>query len=299
MNPQPLMQMNPCVNGRFDTRVATLFPPVTAQAVITCRLEPHNLLQVTASDNQTMAQIDDVIGMVTISLPKASSYTFWHNINWTSNVALNEGDKLALWVSYDGWDQTNKTTTDANPTYPALHLGTIVTFHDLPQMPLHPTFRRTWNSNGMMDLDMLAMTATTPEEIVGDMLPTKSFSAFLNGEGYVRATENNWASYQMGIVAPFSMLSNPVIKYGDQVTYKVGFAYFGNQMGPRTPYVTPEDLMPKNQTEMDMPMGLQEMTPLTTNLSGTSGTKTTVTLVDDAVALTMSGVALAVALLSF
>ena len=47
----------------------------------------------------------------------------------------------------------------------------------------------------MIDLDMLAMAATTPEEIIGEMLPIKSFSAFLNGEGYVRATENNWASY--------------------------------------------------------------------------------------------------------
>ncbi len=139
-----------------------------------------------------MAQIDDVIGMVTISLPKASSYTFWHNINWTSNVALNEGDKLALWVSYDGWDQTDKNTTT---TYPALHLGTIVTFHDQPKMPMHPTFRRTWNSNGMIDLDMLAMAATKPEDIIGEMLPAKSFSTFLNGEGYVRATDMNWASY--------------------------------------------------------------------------------------------------------
>ena len=233
--------------------------------------------------------------MVTISLPKASAYTFWHNINWTSNVALNEGDKLALWVSYDGWDQRNKTMNDtAATTYPALHLGTIVTFHDLPQMPMHPTFRRTWNSNGDMDLDMLAMTATTPEEIVGEMLPTKSFSAFLNGEAYVRATDMNWASYQMGIVAPFSFMSNPVIKYGDKVTYKVGFAYFGNPMGPRTPYVTPADLMPAEMQEMV----LQEM-PMATNFSGTSGTKTTITLVDDAVALTMSGIAFAIALLSF
>ena len=104
----------------------------------------------------------------------------------------------------------------------------------------------------MIDLDMLAMAATTPEDIVGEMLPTKSFSTFLNGEGYVRATDMNWASYQMGIVAPFSMLSNPVIKYGDTVTYKVGFAYFGNPMGPRTPNVTPADLMPPDQTPADM-----------------------------------------------
>lgn len=48
------------------------------------------------------------------------------------------------------------------------------------------------------------------------------------------------------------MLSNPVIKYGDTVTYKVGFAYFGNPMGPRTPNVTPADLMPADQTPDDM-----------------------------------------------
>ena len=96
------------------------------------------------------------------------------------------------------------------------------------------------------------------------------------------------------------MLSNPVIKYGDNVTYKVGFAYFGNPMGPRTPNVTPADLMPADQTPADMQeMMLQEMTQMTTNFSGTSSTKTMVTLVDDAVTLTMSGVALAVALLSF
>ena len=50
MNPLPLAQTNPCINGRFDTRVATLFPPVTAQAVITCKLESHNLFTTTATD---------------------------------------------------------------------------------------------------------------------------------------------------------------------------------------------------------------------------------------------------------
>jgi len=99
----------------------------------------------------------------------------------------------------------------------------------------------------------------------------------------------------MGIVAPFSMLSNPVIKYGDTVSYKVGFAYFGNPMGSRTPNVTPADLMPADQTPNDN----QEMSLVITNYSGSSSTKTSVTLVDDAVTLTMSGVACAIALLSF
>jgi len=74
--------------------------------------------------------MDDVIGHITLSQPKASSYTFWHNLNWSSNVALNQGDKLAMWVSYQGWDMTNKDMT-SNQTinaYSTLHMGTIITF---------------------------------------------------------------------------------------------------------------------------------------------------------------------------
>jgi len=51
----------------FDPKVATLFPPVPAGTVLTCTLKPHMLLQVTADDMQTMAQMDDVIGHITIS----------------------------------------------------------------------------------------------------------------------------------------------------------------------------------------------------------------------------------------
>ena len=51
------------------------------------------------------------------------------------------------------------------------------------------------------------------------------------------------------------MVSNPVIKYGDTVTYKVGFAFFGNPMGPRTPNVTPADL----KQEKLIPKSMQEM----------------------------------------
>lgn len=67
MDPQPLTQTNPCVNGMFDPKVATLFPPVPAGTVLTCTLKPHMLLSVTADDMQTMAQMDDVIGHITIS----------------------------------------------------------------------------------------------------------------------------------------------------------------------------------------------------------------------------------------
>ena len=94
----------------------------------------------------------------------------------------------------------------------------------------------------MLDLGEKAKTAMTPEEIIGETLPTKSYSTLLNGEAYIRATDTNWASYQIGFVSPFSIVSNPVIKYGDTVTYKVGFAFFGNPMGPRTPNVTPADM---------------------------------------------------------
>jgi hypothetical protein len=79
--------------------------------------------------------MDQIIGMVTISLPKASGFTFWHNINWSSNVALNEGDKLALWATYDGWNQLNMNNLQDPYVYNSpknLHLGTIVTFHDQP-----------------------------------------------------------------------------------------------------------------------------------------------------------------------
>lgn len=32
----------------------------------------------------------------------------------------------------------------------------------------------------------------------------------------------------MGIIAPFSLVGSPAIKYGDTVSYKAGFAFFGN-----------------------------------------------------------------------
>lgn len=107
ITPMPLTQTNPCVNGMFNLTVASLFPPVPSGTVLTCTLAPHTFTMVTAEDGITMAQMDDVIGHITISQPKASSYTFWHNINWTSNVALNQGDKLALWVTYHDWNMTN------------------------------------------------------------------------------------------------------------------------------------------------------------------------------------------------
>lgn len=107
ITPMPLTQTNPCVNGMFNLTVASLFPPVPSGTVLTCTLAPHTFTMVTAEDGITMAQMDDVIGHITISQPKASSYTFWHNINWTSNVALNQEDKLALWVTYHDWNMTN------------------------------------------------------------------------------------------------------------------------------------------------------------------------------------------------
>jgi len=125
----------------------------------------------------------------------------------------------------------------------------------------------------MQDLGELAMTAMMPEDIIGEPLPTKPYSTLLNGEAYIRATETNWASYQVGFVSPFSIVSNPIIKYGDTVSYKVGFAFFGNQMGPRTPNVTPADLA----TIMSM-----MDTTLSTNFWGQSET-TTHQLVDSAV----------------
>ena len=84
--------------------------------------------------------------------------------------------------------------------------------------------------------------------------------------------------------------------------YNVGFAYFGNPMGSRTPNVTPADMMAimTDQTTPNGPSLLngQDMTMLSTNFNGQSET-TIHYLVDSAVTLTMSGVALAAALLSF
>ena len=74
------------------------------------------------------------------------------------------------------------------------------------------------------------MTNTTDHSnILGNTVPTPGNQSFLiNSEFYMRANKTNWASYQMGIVAPFQTVKNPAIKYGDTVSYKVGFAFFGN-----------------------------------------------------------------------
>lgn len=74
------------------------------------------------------------------------------------------------------------------------------------------------------------MTNTSdPTNIIGNnqTIPT-SKSFLINSEAYVRATNTSWASYQMGIIAPFSLVGIPAIKYGDTVSYKAGFAFFGN-----------------------------------------------------------------------
>lgn len=67
----------------------------------------------------------------------------------------------------------------------------------------------------------------------------------------------------MGIVAPFSLVGNPAIKYGDTVTHSIGFAYFGNPMGPRTPNVLPEDIMMNSTDPTVNMMMLQQMDTMT------------------------------------
>ena len=35
-----------------------------------------------------------------------------------------------------------------------------------------------------------------------------------------------WAAYQMGIIAPFSLVNHPNLKYGSDATYTVTYSYF-------------------------------------------------------------------------
>ena len=125
------------------------------------------------------------------------------------------------------------------------------------------------------------MNLTTPETLIGEPLPDKSFSIFLNGEAYVRETDMNWASYQIGFVAPISFVGNPMIKYGDKITYDIGFGYYPNpdQMAPQV-------------------MSLQSTQSVANGaVVGSRGSASI--FLNSAVTLTLSGVALAATLLSF
>jgi hypothetical protein len=70
-----------------------------------------------------IVQIDDVIGLVTASTPKAAAFTFYHSVFWRTSMQINAHDKLNLWVTYKGWDQPNP-----NAGFGDLNVGAHVQF---------------------------------------------------------------------------------------------------------------------------------------------------------------------------
>ena len=96
----------------------------------------------------------------------------------------------------------------------------------MPHRPIHPTYRRTWNSNGMIDLEALAANATKPEDIIGESLPQDNLRVSIGGEKYIRATDKHWAAYQVELISPFNITKSTTIKQTGTLTYRVGFAFF-------------------------------------------------------------------------
>lgn len=99
--------VNPCIMGKFSIDTALTYPSTNNPAIAyKCTLASHQLLTKNDELGNPKAQMDDLIGHITSSTPKASAFHFFHNVNWSANVALNYGDQLAMWVSYFGWDET-------------------------------------------------------------------------------------------------------------------------------------------------------------------------------------------------
>ena len=57
-------------------------------------------------------------------------------------MPITAGDRLSLWVTYQGWDDIMNTQGSMN-----LSVGSLVTFNE---MPLRPTFKRL-ETNAMLD----------------------------------------------------------------------------------------------------------------------------------------------------
>ena len=54
-----------------------------------------------------------------------------------------------------------------------------------------------------------------------DMTPYVPSSLNITQALYKPKTDVSWAAYQMGIIAPFSLVNHPNLKYGSDVTYTV------------------------------------------------------------------------------
>ena len=74
--------------------------------------------------------IDDIIGIVTSNTTRASAFTFYHTVNWTTNMPINAGDHLSLWVTYQGWDEMSNMQGSGD-----LSVGTLVSFNEMNQRP--------------------------------------------------------------------------------------------------------------------------------------------------------------------
>ena len=57
-------------------------------------------------------------------------------------------------------------------------------------------------------------------------MPYTHSSLYISQQLYIPATTTNWAAYQMGVVAPFSLRGYPNLKYGQDAYYSISFSYF-------------------------------------------------------------------------
>ena len=85
-----------------------------------------------------------------------------------------------------------------------------------------PTFKRM-ETNAMIDPTSMMQAPGIPPN---DMTPYAPSSLYITQELYVPATDMTWAAYQMGIIAPFSLVNHPNLKYGSDATYTVTYSYF-------------------------------------------------------------------------
>jgi len=97
--------------------------------------------------------MDDVIGIVTSSTNRASAFTFYHTINWSTSRTINPGEHLSLWVTYMGWDDVNNKQSNGT-----LSVGSLVTLNAPDQ---RPTFTRS-ETNAMLNMTMMNQPAPIP-----------------------------------------------------------------------------------------------------------------------------------------
>ena len=107
--------------GKFNLQDQQTIYVMPQGVSYTCNLEQHTLFSAPEE-----VQMDDVIGIVTSSTVKASAFTFYHTINWSTAMPINAGDHLSLWVTYKGWDDPNNKMGTGD-----LSVGTLVTFYEM------------------------------------------------------------------------------------------------------------------------------------------------------------------------